>query len=107
MKASDIREQTVEELETKLNDTKKSLFNLKFQKAIGQLENTQAIGNFKRDIARIETLIREKELGINLQVKVKKKSSPKKKASTKKSSTEKKPAEKKTAVKKDITGSKE
>ncbi|HAJ94764.1 MAG TPA: 50S ribosomal protein L29, partial [Actinobacteria bacterium] len=55
MKASDIREQTAEELETKLNETKKDLFNLKFQKAIGQVENTQAIGNLKRDIARVET----------------------------------------------------
>ena len=74
MKASDIREQTAEELETKLNDIKKDLFNLKFQKAIGQVENTQAIGNLKRDIARVRTLIREKELGINKQVETKKKS---------------------------------
>jgi len=84
MKASDIREQTAEELETKLNDIKKDLFNLKFQKAIGQVENTQAIGNLKRDIARVETLIREKELGINQQVKTKRKSSIRKKASVKK-----------------------
>jgi len=96
MKASDIREQTAEELETKLNDIKKDLFNLKFQKAIGQVENTQAIGNLKRDIARVETLIREKELGINQQVKTKRKSSTRKKA-----------AVKKVPVKKDITGSKE
>ncbi|MES0340885.1 MAG: 50S ribosomal protein L29, partial [Candidatus Humimicrobiaceae bacterium] len=45
---------------------------LKFQKAIGQVENTQAIGNLGRDIAMIETLIREKELGINLELKTKK-----------------------------------
>jgi len=100
MKASDIREQTAEELETKLNETKKDLFNLKFQKAIGQVENTQAIGNLKRDIARVETLIREKELGINQQVKTKKKSS------AKKVSIRKKAAVKKVPVKKDITGSK-
>ena len=72
MRASDIREQTREELEGKLNDIKKNLFTLKFQKAIGQLENTQAIGDLGRDIARIETLIREKELGINLELKTKK-----------------------------------
>ena len=72
MRASDIREQTKEELEGKLNDIKKNLFTLKFQKAIGQVENTQAIGNLGRDIAMIETLIREKELGINLELKTKK-----------------------------------
>ena len=101
MKVSDIREQTAEELETKLNDIKKDLFNLKFQKAIGQVENTQAIGNLKRDIARVGTLIREKELGINQQIKTKKKSSAKKR------STRKKAAVKKVPVKKDMTGSKE
>lgn len=95
MKASDIREQTAEELETKLNDIKKDLFNLKFQKAIGQVENTQAIGNLKRDIARVRTLIREKELGIDKQVETKKKSI-----------TIKKAAVKKVPVKKEITGSK-
>ena len=84
MKVSDIREQTTEELEAKLNDIKKNLFNLKFQKAIGQLKNTQAIGNLKRDIARVGTLIREKELGINQQIKAKRKSGKKSKASGKK-----------------------
>ena len=77
MKASDIREQTVEELETRLNDIKKNLFNLKFQKAIGQLENTQAIRNLRKDIALVETLLREKELGLNTEVKVKKSGSAK------------------------------
>ena len=72
MKASDIREQTAEELETRLNDIKKNLFNLKFQKAIGQLENTQAIRNIRKDIALVETLIREKQLGINKEVKAEK-----------------------------------
>jgi len=65
MKATDIREQTAEELETRLNDIKKDLFTLKFQKAIGQLENTQAIRNLRKDIALVETILREKELGIN------------------------------------------
>ncbi len=61
MRASDIREQTREELEGKLNDIKKNLFTLKFQKAIGQLQNTQAIGDLGRDIARIETVIKEQQ----------------------------------------------
>ena len=71
MRASDIREQTAEELETKLNDIKKNLFNLKFQKAIGQLENTQVLRNLRKDIALVETLIREKQLGINTEIKAK------------------------------------
>ena len=99
MKVSDIREQTPEELVGKLNDIKKNLFNLKFQKAIGQLENNQVIGNLKKDIARIETLMREKELDINQQVKVKKKSSTKKRVADKKSPVKK--------IKKAVASSKE
>ncbi len=62
MKISELKEQTKEELETKLADVKKNIFNLKFQSATGQLENTRAIPNLKKDIARIMTLIRKKEL---------------------------------------------
>ncbi len=62
MKINELKEQTVEELESKLADVKKNVFNLKFQKATGQLENTRAIPNLKKDIAKIKTLIREKEL---------------------------------------------
>lgn len=89
MRASDIREQTREELEGKLNDTKKNLFTLKFQKAIGQIENTQAIGDLGRDIARIETLMREKELGINLGLKATKTRAKKKSPASKKRSVKK------------------
>ena len=89
MRASDIREQTREELEGKLNDIKKNLFSLKFQKAIGQVENTQAIGDLGRDIARIETLIREKELGINLELKAKIPRAKKKSPAAKKTSVRK------------------
>ncbi len=62
MKISEIKEQNKEELETKLADIKKTLFNLKFQKATGQLESPVKIRNLRKDIARIKTLIREKEL---------------------------------------------
>jgi large subunit ribosomal protein L29 len=62
MKVSEIREQTKQELEAKLLDIKKSLFNLKFQKATGQLESPVKIRNLRKDIARIETLLKEKEL---------------------------------------------
>ncbi|MBN2073792.1 MAG: 50S ribosomal protein L29 [Actinobacteria bacterium] len=61
MKATELKEQTAEELRNKLNDVKKNIFNLKFQKTIGQLENTMAIHNLKKDIARLETIIRQKE----------------------------------------------
>jgi large subunit ribosomal protein L29 len=62
MKISEIKEQNKEELETKLLDIKKTLFNLKFQKATGQLDNPLKIRNLRKDIARIKTLIKEKEL---------------------------------------------
>ena len=62
MKISEIKEQNKEELETKLADIKKTLFNLKFQKATGQIESPVKIRNLRKDIARIKTLIREKEL---------------------------------------------
>ena len=62
MKISEIKEQNKEELETKLVDIKKTLFNLKFRKATGQLESPVKIRNLRKDIARIKTLIREKEL---------------------------------------------
>jgi len=62
MKISEIKEQNKEELETKLADIKKTLFNLKFQKATGQLDSPVKIRNLRKDIARIKTLIKEKEL---------------------------------------------
>lgn len=88
MKATDIREQTAEELETRLNDIKKDLFTLKFQKAIGQLENTQAIRNLRKDIALVETILREKELGINAD-KVSVKPGPAKKKAASRASAKK------------------
>lgn len=62
MKISEIKELNIEELETKLADIKKSLFNLKFQKATGQLNSPVKIRNLRKDIARIKTLVKEKEL---------------------------------------------
>lgn len=62
MKAKDIKEKTIDELEKSLSEVKKNLFSLKFQKSTGQLDNPMAIANLKKDIARINTLIREKEL---------------------------------------------
>ncbi len=64
MKASEIRELSRSELETRISEVKKNLFNLKFQKASGQLDNPMKIKNLKRDVAKIETVARELELGI-------------------------------------------
>ena len=58
MKASEIRQLTAEELNTKLNDLKAELFNLRFQLAINQLENPMRISAVKKDIARVKTVIR-------------------------------------------------
>jgi large subunit ribosomal protein L29 len=77
MKVIELKEQTREELEMKLLETKKSLFNLKFQKSTGQLENPLKIRNLRKDIARIKTVLREKELKIRTEQKSKKESKKK------------------------------
>ena len=63
MKASEIRELSAEELNAKLGDLKKDLFNLRLQHAVNQLYNPKKIVEVKRDIARIKTIIRERDLG--------------------------------------------
>ena len=62
MKASEIRELNSAELNEKLGKLKEELFNLRFQLAINQLDNPMRITEVKKDIARIKTVIREKEL---------------------------------------------
>lgn len=62
MKASELRELSSVELENKLSDLKKELFNLKFQHSTNQLENPQRIVAVKKDIARVNTLLRQLEL---------------------------------------------
>ena len=62
MKASEIREMSVEELQTKLTELKEELFNLRFQLAVNQLENSARIGAVKKDIARVSTILRQREL---------------------------------------------
>ena len=59
MKAAEIRNLSVDELNAKLADLKAELFNLRFQHAINQLENPQRMKAVKRDIARIKTVLRE------------------------------------------------
>ncbi|HCM23562.1 MAG TPA: 50S ribosomal protein L29 [Ruminococcaceae bacterium] len=62
MKASEVREMTTAELESKLKDLKEELFNLRFQLAINQLNNPMRISAVKKDIARIKTVLRANEL---------------------------------------------
>ncbi|MBC8610824.1 50S ribosomal protein L29 [uncultured Ruminococcus sp.] len=62
MKAKEIREMSLVELNQKLGDLKAELFNLRFQLAVNQLDNPMRIKAVKKDIARINTVIREMEL---------------------------------------------
>ncbi|MFO7987690.1 MAG: 50S ribosomal protein L29 [Desulfatiglandaceae bacterium] len=65
MKAKELRELATEELREKEKGTKQELFNLRFQKATGQLGNTAAIQRAKRDLARIKTVLREAEISLS------------------------------------------
>ena len=62
MKGKDLNELTKEELLKKKKDTKEELFNLRFQHSTGQLENTARLRLLKKDVAKIETILRQKEL---------------------------------------------
>ena len=62
MKAIDLRELTAQELQERLEESKEELFNLRFQLATNQLDNTARLGEVRRDIARLATVIREQEL---------------------------------------------
>lgn len=62
MKASELRELNNTELEEKLKSLKEELFNLRFQLAINQLENPMRIAAVKKDIARVQTIMRQNEL---------------------------------------------
>ena len=64
LSASELDEMTNADLETKLREAKEELFNLRFQSATGQLESHGRLRTVKRDIARIYTVVRERELGI-------------------------------------------
>ena len=64
--ADDLRSQPEEELVTKLKEAKVELFNLRFQMATGQLDNNRRLRTVKHDIARIYTILRERELGLSV-----------------------------------------
>ena len=60
MKAKELRDMTTEQLNTKLGELKEELFNLRFQLAVNQLDNPHKITAVKHDIARVMTVLREK-----------------------------------------------
>mgnify|MGYP000910287809 FL=1 len=62
MKANKFRDMTQDELNQNLTELKSELFNLRFQLATGQLENPMRIREVKKDIARVKTILREREL---------------------------------------------
>ena len=62
MKASEVRDMTQDELGDKLIALKKEQFNLRFQRASGQLENTAQVRRIRHDIARVQTIQNEKQL---------------------------------------------
>ena len=60
MKSNELRKMSIEELNSKEQDFKKELFNVKFQLHTGRLENTSKLPALKKDIARLKTILREK-----------------------------------------------
>ena len=65
MKASEMKDFPIAELNQKLADLKIELFNLRFQHAINQLDNPLRLNLLKKDIARLKTIIRQKELNLD------------------------------------------
>jgi large subunit ribosomal protein L29 len=63
MKARELRELSDDELQSKTEELNDQLFKLKFQHALGQLENAMKLKSIKKDIARIKTILREKSKG--------------------------------------------
>jgi large subunit ribosomal protein L29 len=65
MKTNEIRDLTTAEIELKVKSLKEELFNLRFQLATGQLENTARIREVRKGIARMKTVVREREINSN------------------------------------------
>jgi large subunit ribosomal protein L29 len=62
LKVAELRDLSVDEINQKMAETKEELFNLRFQNATGQLDNYKRLRELKRDVARIKTILREREL---------------------------------------------
>ncbi len=69
-KARELRELNDVELEHRLSEAKEELFNLRFQNATGQLDSTSRLAHVRKDVARIETLLREREIAAAEALKV-------------------------------------
>jgi large subunit ribosomal protein L29 len=63
MKAADVRAMTIDQIDDEVLKLKKEQFNLRFQRATGQLENTARVREVRRDIARLKTIARVKRVG--------------------------------------------
>ncbi|MGH9156599.1 MAG: 50S ribosomal protein L29 [Acidimicrobiales bacterium] len=61
-RARELRDTVPEELETRLSETRQELFNLRFQHVTGQLDNSARLGQLRREVARINTMLREQEI---------------------------------------------
>ncbi|MCE9518029.1 MAG: 50S ribosomal protein L29 [Verrucomicrobia bacterium] len=96
MKTHEIRELTVEELQSRSRELKSQMMHLRIQKATGQMENKSAIGHLKKEVARILTILQERHLGIRQIPANGAAAAPAEKKSTK----AKAPAAKKSAAKK-------
>ena len=83
MKVGDFRAMTVDQLDDEALKLKKERFNLRFQRATGQLENTARVRQVRRDIARLKTVAAQKRAGEGAQAKPKSKSKSKPKAKAK------------------------
>lgn len=66
--AAELRELAANELEQRLDEVKEELFNLRFQNATGQLDNYKRLGDLRKDVARIRTILRQRELEDEEQV---------------------------------------
>lgn len=67
MKASDFREMTTDQLDDELSKLKREAFNLRFQAASGQLDNTARVRQVRRDIARLKTIARERRAAASVE----------------------------------------
>ncbi|MBI1392606.1 MAG: 50S ribosomal protein L29 [Alphaproteobacteria bacterium] len=65
MNASEARDLSVDQLKDKLSQLKREQFNLRFQRATGQLEKTDRVRECRREIARVKTILREKDVAAN------------------------------------------
>ena len=68
MKINEIRDLSAQEIVDKIQDLKEELFNLRFQNAMNQLDTPMRIAAVKKDIAKLKTVLKEQELGLNANI---------------------------------------